>query len=360
MVAGGLVLAYAVFQLWGTGVAEARAQDELAERFEQARSSAASAEMPRQAPASVRAAADGPVPAVERRPTLAAGAAAPGPDPDLAAVQAVLAGIDRAAPPVRVVEPGEPVGVIAIPAIDLHKTIVSGTSRDDLRAGPGHYRSTPLPGQPGNVAIAGHRTTHGAPFHDLDLLVPGDEIVVETLDGTFTYLVEGFEHATGSMLGHRIVDPSQVEVIADQGDNRLTLTACHPKYSARERIIVTATLRAEPEPAIDRDQPTTRRELPLRSDEELVAGPSVAAPAPHRLAATPVGGSDPIEESLGWQPAYTGPTAMWAVLTALIAAAGWGLGRLWRRFPAYAMAVPPFGLALFTCFENLERLLPAV
>ena len=65
-------------------------------------------------------------------------------------------------------------------------------------------------------------------------------------------------------------------------------------------------------------------------------------------------------ESLGWQPAYAGATALWSALTGLIAFGGWLGGRWWRRWPAYAMTVPPFTLALFTCFTNLDKLLPAV
>ena len=127
---------------------------------------------------------------------------------------------------------GEPTAHLRIPAIGVDKIVVEGVSLDDLKKGPGHYPETPLPGQEGNAAIAGHRTTYGAPFNRIDELEKGDEILVETVQGDFRYLVEE----------QLIVSPSQVEVLEDKGDNRLTLTACHPKYSARERIIVVATL----------------------------------------------------------------------------------------------------------------------
>ena len=113
-----------------------------------------------------------------------------------------------------------------------------GVTVDQLKRGPGHYEETPLPGQAGNAAIAGHRTTYGAPFNRIDELEPGDEIVVTTVQGEFTYIVKE----------QLIVSPKQVEVLEDAGDNRLTLTACHPKYSARERIVVVSELAEDEEP----------------------------------------------------------------------------------------------------------------
>ena len=119
-----------------------------------------------------------------------------------------------------------------------------------------------MPGNPGNAAIAGHRTTYGAPFHNIDQLAPGDEIIVTTLQGEFRYEVlpqptdEVDDSGEPVMRGNFIVAPSQVEVLDDFGDNRLTLTACHPKYSARQRIVVVAQLVEEPAPA---PPPTSRR-----------------------------------------------------------------------------------------------------
>ena len=119
---------------------------------------------------------------------------------------------------------------IRIPDIGVDKIVVEGVQVSDLKRGPGHYPDTPLPGQPGNAAIAGHRTTYGAPFNRLDELEPGDEILVTTAQGAFRYEVQR----------QLIVSPDQVEVLDDFGDDRLTLTACHPKYSARQRIVVVA------------------------------------------------------------------------------------------------------------------------
>ena len=127
---------------------------------------------------------------------------------------------------------GDPLGRIRIPAIGVSDVFVEGTDAGDLRRGPGHYPATPLPGQRGTVAIAGHRTTYGAPFHDVDDLDPGDRIELDMPYGRFTYRVERL----------RIVAPTATEVTDPVGFDRLVLSACHPLYSAAQRIIVFAKL----------------------------------------------------------------------------------------------------------------------
>jgi sortase A len=112
--------------------------------------------------------------------------------------------------------------------------MVQGTDSASLHKGPGHYPGTPLPGQPGTVAVAGHRTTYLAPFKTINDLHPGDPVVLEMPYGTFTYRVETT----------RIVDPSALWVTHDVGYPRLVLSACHPLYSASQRIVVFARLTA--------------------------------------------------------------------------------------------------------------------
>jgi sortase A len=147
----------------------------------------------------------------------------------------------QGAPPVTVLPPAGADGLIAwgelvIPKIGLDKIVVEGSGRDELKAGPGHYVETPLPGDPGAVGIAGHRTTWGAPFHRLDLLEPGDEIVIVTAAGRYVY----------GVTRSRIVRPEESEVLAGDprstAEHRLVLTTCHPKYSAAQRLIVFADL----------------------------------------------------------------------------------------------------------------------
>lgn len=137
-------------------------------------------------------------------------------------------------PPQRVIErrplEGDAIARLKLPALDRSYYVVEGTDTDTLRKGPGHYPDTPLPGERGTVAIAGHRTTYGAPFRTIDKLKRGDPIVVEMPDGTFHYRVERV----------RIVDDSALWVTDRVGYNRLVLTACHPLYSAAQRVVVFA------------------------------------------------------------------------------------------------------------------------
>jgi sortase A len=127
---------------------------------------------------------------------------------------------------------GDAAGRLTIRRIGVSDVFVEGTDADDLRRGPGHYPATPLPGQRGTVGIAGHRTTYGAPFRKLDKVRPRDEIVVTMPYGRFTYRVERT----------RIVKPTAVWVTQRVRYDRLILSACHPLYSAAERIVVFARL----------------------------------------------------------------------------------------------------------------------
>ncbi|WP_347058944.1 class E sortase [Blastococcus sp. HT6-30] len=157
------------------------------------------------------------------------------------------------------VEIGDAFGVLRIPRLgeDYARVILEGTSEEQLSQGPGHYVGTAMPGEPGNVALAGHRVGKGSPFLELDLMQPGDPIVLETADSWFVYRVLG-DAATGDLgadpsgiPGRRIVSPADVWVIAPTPDQAptaaptgsyLTLTTCHPRFSARQRLIVHAQL----------------------------------------------------------------------------------------------------------------------
>jgi sortase A len=127
---------------------------------------------------------------------------------------------------------GDAVAELRIPRIGLHAVVVRGTAPADLREGPGLLDATPLPGEHGTTAIAGHRTTYGAPFRHLDALRRGDAIGLRLPYGTFRYAVE----AT------RIVDPGDLSVLRRVDHDRLVLSACHPLFSAARRIVVLARL----------------------------------------------------------------------------------------------------------------------
>jgi sortase A len=161
---------------------------------------------------------------------------------------------------------------------DFVFTVLEGTGKDTLAVGPGHYAGTALPGQPGNFAVAGHRVGKGSPFNSLNLLSSCDAIVVETIDHWFVYRVLPLRgESTGwgggkamqpqcrdvspltgryaDVVGKTIVLPSQTEVIAavpgqpgkpgKQDIELITLTTCHPPFSARQRLIVHGILVAQ-------------------------------------------------------------------------------------------------------------------
>ena len=144
-------------------------------------------------------------------------------------------------PPRRVIQrqplKGDAIARIDIPSIGVSEYVVEGTDVASLRKGPGHYPETPLPGDRGTTAIAGHRTTYGAPFREVDQLNRGEQITVDMPDGRFVYRVERTT----------IVDDQDLSVLDGVGYQRLMLSACHPLYSAAQRLIVFARLaRREP------------------------------------------------------------------------------------------------------------------
>jgi sortase A len=119
-------------------------------------------------------------------------------------------------------------GRILIPRLGLRMVFVEGTSRADLARGPGHYRITRMPGRGGTVAIAGHRTTHLMPFRHLDKLRPGNNVYLQMPYGTYRYIV----------YARRIVDDKDWSILRPRRFEKLVLSACHPLYSASQRIVV--------------------------------------------------------------------------------------------------------------------------
>ena len=210
--AGVLILLFVAYQLWGTGIREAQAQNDLESEFEEVIGDDAD---------------DGDVTS-----TIPPGDTTDSTDP--------AAGTGATDPPPPPPAEGDAMAQIRIPAIDVDKIVVEGVQVSDLKRGPGHYPNSPLPGQPGNAAIAGHRTTYGAPFRHIDELHPGDRIVVDMPDGRFVYRVEQT----------KIVDDQDLSVLDPVGYRRLMLSACHPLYSAAQRIIVYARQVRREEPTV--------------------------------------------------------------------------------------------------------------
>jgi sortase A len=128
---------------------------------------------------------------------------------------------------------GQPLGRIIVPRLSLNKVFLHGTRwRKDLSRGPGHYPETGIPAIGQTVAIAGHRTTFGAPFRYIDKLRRGDRITLRLAYGTFHYQV----------VKHKIVDNSDWSIVKSRGYDAVVLTACHPLYSAAKRWVVFARL----------------------------------------------------------------------------------------------------------------------
>ena len=127
---------------------------------------------------------------------------------------------------------GDAVGRLRVPRLGLDVVVVLGTEDATLRDGPGIHRTTRLPGQGGLIYVAGHRTTYDAPFADVDRLRAGDMATMELPYGTFRY----------EITGTRIVDDDDLSVLAPTEGEILRLQACHPRFRATQRIVVSARL----------------------------------------------------------------------------------------------------------------------
>jgi sortase A len=286
--AGVLVLLFVAYQLWGTGLAEHQSQQALRKDFN------------------------------------AALGAKPKPSDDVPVVTpdgTAANTTDATAPPT-----GDAVAIINIAKIGVHKAVVEGVGVPDLKKGPGHYPGTPLPGQPGNAAIAGHRTTYGAPFYRLDEVHPGDEITITTRQGSYLYQVDK----------QLVVKPSDVSVVAPTTEARLTLTTCNPRFSAAQRLVVSAVLKGTPAPT----PPTT-------------AAPPVSAGTPTPPTTLPVESPDLAGDSSAWLP-----TILYGLVALALGITIWLVSRRWRRWPSYLIGAPVMLLVLFFVFENVNRLLP--
>lgn len=195
-------------------------------------------------------------------PTLAAPTGAPvaaAAAPPVATPDTVLVGEEVSAAPAMVGPSGpvdvpvgiEGVGRIVIPRLGLDTTMLEGDTLDVLAHGPGHRVGSALPGQIGNVVVAGHRTTYTRPFRDLDRLVPGDVLTFETSTGTFRY----------EFVTHEVVSPSDGQITDQPYGYIATLFACHPVGSARSRLVAYFRLVSAPE--VGQPDPATVPVVPL-------------------------------------------------------------------------------------------------
>jgi sortase A len=288
LVAGVLVLLFIPYLLWGTGLLTAQSQARLRATFSTDQQLAGS--VPVKHPVASRV-VNNPQPP-QLAPTIGD-------------------------PPV-----GSPVGTIVIPKIGLSMVVIEGTDTPQLDQGPGHYPGTPLPGEAGNAAIAGHRTTYLHPFYNLDALVPGDAIELTTLQGTFVY----------DMTRQEVVAPTDVAVVDPTPTPTITLTTCNPRYSASQRLVVhgalVASFLAHPKPSAVTTTVNRHRTAAAES-----------APSKNWLAAS-----------------------LWAVAVAALITAVWVAARRTRRWPRAGVIV--LGLlgwlvVVFFFFQSVAPLLPA-
>ena len=306
---GVLIMLFLGYQLWGTGLTEQRQQRALAAEFsERLGASPPAADIPAgETPATSRPTGAGDVPTLSEPLPEAPAAAGGG------------------------AELGEPIGQLEIPKLGLDKFVVEGVGVEELKGGPGHYPGTALPGELGNAAIAGHRTTYGAPFYRLNELLPGDPIFVTSATGRYRYDVSEL----------KIVTPGDVWVLDPTDDNRLTLTTCHPRYSAAERLIVIAQLmNPPPPPAAPTPAPPSQAEPPAQRE-----------PPASVLTAERAGLSGGV--------AAKGPAVVWGAAAAFVGLAAQLMARRGRRWLVYAVSAPVFLVVLFQFYENVARLLPA-
>jgi sortase A len=285
---GLIVMLFVAYQLWGTGFQESHAQAQMRATFLSSEDTQA-------------AARSGSTGTTTTTPFIPAG----------------ITG--------TIAHEGSVVARIQIPKVHIDQFVVEGTKLSDLAKGPGHYTGTPLPGQQGNVAIAGHRETHGSPFERLDELKPGDQIFVTTKTGRYLYI----------MRSARVVSPKDVSVLRDFGDNRLTLTTCTPKYTSLNRLIIVA-------------QPSA----PAQLTAKRVASATVRPAAEAQLLDAAVADS-------GWH-LHAFPAAMLWIGLAVV------LGLTYRRVrglllgpSAMLVLVPVWAWVLLGLFEHLDKLLPS-
>ena len=390
---GLLMFAFVGYQLWGTGIETARAQNALEDDF--------NALLASTVPVSTVPPTTVPVdtaPAV----TLAPETATTTPPSTTTAPVPVEA---QNLPPI---EEGDVIARLEIPSIGVDNYVVAGVGKSDLKKGPGHYPETPLPGQLGNAAIAGHRTTYGQPFYDIDQVTPGDEIIVTTPAGRFVYIATG----------QQIVGPNDYQVVAttDPTVATLTLTSCHPRYTARERIVITSEFdptQSDPvgESLLNYGRPLEPADgnATARLDDPTVSAPvstavatptiSAAEPSTSEPATTepettepattepvstesvttdpattdPAGGVDaPIEPTAvndgiadafadGWfsDPDADSQVALWGAILILISVGAYLVSRKARRDSVgLLIGIVPFTIALYFFFQNVNRLLP--
>ena len=315
--AGLLLLGLVAYQLWGTGIETRRAQDKLHAEFTRL---------------------------VAEQATVTTGQ-----PPSSAAITTPSVTVPN--------RPNKALALLEVPTAGIADVIVEGVSVSALRHGPGHVPRTALPGEPGNSAIAGHRTTYGAPFADLDRVRIGDEATVTTLKGKFVYEV----------IDTKIIKPNQTDILRPvKNKTLLTLITCNPRYSTSQRLIVVAELRKSLPLVVDTPSTSTTIGGATPSTSTTIAVTPTTSIAPDDTASA----TDDIEQIDGWFSDRSAITPA-ALLGIALIGIGFATRRLRIRFAsagrssirarlmAYAITAAPFLVVLFFWYRYINLLLPA-
>ena len=409
IVIGLLMFGFVGYQLWGTGIEFARAQDQAESQFEELMATSAGGSATPTSPSTAATTTTATTTTTSPASTTSSTSSS--------SSTSTSTTTSTTLPPTTTTAPfdvaalgiadGDALARLEIPRMGRNDIVVAGVGREELKKGPGHYPQTPMPGQLGNAAIAGHRTTYGGPFLEIDELEPGDEIVVTTPYGRFVYRATTTE----------IVDADDWQVIAtiDPTIASLTLTSCHPVGTASQRIIVHAELDLEqsdpPGPAVfnyGRDavanatgelpgenaaDPTTTSSSTTTTTVAAAAVDTSAtsttsattttttSPPPQTLPADTlysvlpgggtIGGGDgddsngeAAEDAFGnhWftDSAAWPHVALWGALATAVVVGAYFLAKRFRNsWIGLAAGVVPFVVALYFFYQNVNRLLPA-
>lgn len=356
IVLGLLMFAFVAYQLWGTGIEEARAQNRLENELEELHANLGTTPVL--------------IPASTAPPTTAPPTGNPGTIVPPVTEPPVTQPPTLSLPPIA---EGDAIGTLRIQRIGLEKTVVAGVTVADLKNGPGHFPQTPMPGELGNAAIAAHRTTFGGPFLHLDQLDVGDEIVFENLyQQQFVYRVTGTE----------VVNPSDGHVIntTDPDLATLTLVTCTPPTTSRQRLIIHAELDTTASPAPTATQRYYGQEgdaiteLPGEDPGDAVdaTGPEgTTLPGDAAGPATSVADGGSADRPAGFSDADPFAASWFSDGAAWPHVIGWGLGlvavcvaaylvarTLRRRWVGWVAGAVPFVVLLYFFFQNVNRLLP--
>ena len=351
------------YQLWGTGVYAAQSQSNLAKEFQTILTAQPVIALPTTTSSTTTTSLGAPT---DTNPVISTPTNTFNP-PDAQTLERIRRVVNA--------EDGDVLARMLVPAIELDKYVVEGVSVSDLRTAIGRYRGSAHIGDLGNVALAGHRSTYGEPFGRIGELLPGDQISLVTPIGTAVYEVmdpNDYVSTWASKVrsvggGHVIVGPSDEFVIGDVGDNRLTLTACHPRFSAEERLVVVARLVDGRLPLLDPmygippaiPAPVPEPEPVLEGQTPPETTTTTTTIPPPLVERDPPKAVESLQVSMTGLPTEFAPSFVLALLLLVVMTAVAVVSNKRGRLTAILIGIAPFLFVLWQFFTHLELLLPA-